>query len=638
VRFTLFLARSIHTPLLCSALLAGLPLAAQTIGVVQTTGDGTTDLLTPQPSLTFSSTQTSSQYTIAVTDGTTRQTWDGVGAAMSASSAYVLSNLGSQEATIIGDLFSPSSGIGLNLIRVPMGATDFTPPSPGEYNYRQTSGTSFALQSPDTNWIIPQVQAAQAVNAAVQIVLSPWSPPGWMKSLPPPVSNDPLQMYGGQSTFAVVDDVNGEALASYFLSAVQSYQNNYVGVYAVTPQNEPEFNPSYYPSNKVLAGDEYNLVNSYLGSSLSPTGVNIWGYDHNYVDYAFADTVAASSYVAGSAFHCYSQSGETPNPANMTTAHNNSNKPVWMTECTRNTSTSFSSNLQQDEEQSVIGAINNYARGVIYWNAVLNSSNGPVIDSSACTNCWGVVQLNSNNNPVFSPEYYALGHIGKYVVPGAQVITTSQQGNGGVLDVGFRNPDGTIVVVAYNDWSGGSNTVTLSWNGKYANYTIPSGALVTFKWQGTNNVGPVLANTNYQIENVGSAKCIDATNSGVTNGTVVQQYTCGSNQPNQGWQFVATTAGNYRIVNRNSMKNAQVIDAINRGNTSGTKLQTYLWSQGTNQQWVPTRNASNQYTFKNVNASSLCLAAPNIANNTQLDIETCNGSSSQLWTLSAQTN
>lgn len=620
--------------LLCSALLAGLPLAAQTIGIVQTTADGTTNLLTPQTSISFSSTQTSSQYTITVADGTTRQVWDGVGAAMSASSASVLSNIGSQESTIINKLFSPSAGIGLNLIRVPMGATDFTPSSPGEYNYRQSSGTSFALQSPDTSWIIPQVQAAQGVNAAVQVVLSPWSPPGWMKSTAP--TGDALGMYGGQSTFAASGDSHGTALASYFLSAVQGYQSNYIGVYAVTPQNEPEYSPSTYPSNRVLASDEYNLVNGYLGSALSGTGVNIWGYDHNYVDYAFADTVAGSSYTAGSAFHCYSQSGETPNPANMTTAHNNTGKPVWMTECTRNTSTSFASNLQQDEEQSVLGAINNYARGVIFWNAVLNSSNGPTLNSSACSNCWGVLQLDANNNPVYSPEYYALGHIGKYVAPGANVITTSQQGNGGVLDAGFRNPDGMIVVVAYNDWTGGSNTVTLSWNGKYANYTIPAGALVTFKWQGTNNVGPVLANTNYQIANVGSAKCIDATSSGVTNGTVVQQYTCGTNQANQGWQFVATTGGNYRIVNRNSMKNAQVIDAISHGTTSGTKLQTYLWSQGTNQQWIATKNASNQYTFKN--ASSLCLAAPNTANNTQLDIETCSSATSQLWTLSAQTN
>jgi glucosylceramidase len=616
-----------------------LPLAAQTISVVQTTGDGTTDLLTPQPSLTFSTTQTSSQFTLTVNDTTAKQTWDGVGAAMTASSGYVLSNIGSQESAIITDLFSPVNGIGLNLIRVPMGATDFTPPSPGDYNYQESAGSSFALQSPDTNWIIPQVQAAQGVNAAVQTVLSPWSPPGYLKTTEPGATGtDPYSMFGGQSTFAASGDNNGKALATYYYNAVQGYQSNYVGVYAVTPQNEPEFNPSYYPSNKLLAGDEYNLVNSYLGSALSGTGVNIWAYDHNYVDYAFADTVAASSYVAGSAYHCYSQSGETPNPANMTTAYNNTKKPVWMTECTRNTGTSFTSNLQQDEEQSVLGAVNNYARGVIFWNAVLNASNGPVIDSSACTNCWGVLQLNSNNNPVFSPEYYALGHIGKYVVPGALVITTNQQGNGGVIDAGFRNPDGTVVVVAYNDWTGGSNTITLSWNGKYANYTIPSGALVTFKWQGTDSVGPVLANTNYQIANVNSAKCIDATSSGLTNGTVVQQYTCGSNQTNQGWQFVATTGGNYRMVNRNSMKNAQVIDAINKGNTSGTKLQTYLWSQGTNQQWTITKNASKQYTFKNVNASSLCLGASNTGNNTQLDIETCNGSNQQLWTLSAQTN
>ena len=632
------IVRALQGAILCSGVgLCCSPLAAQTIGIVQTTGDGTTDLLTPKASVNFSSTQTASQYTITVNDGVPKQTWDGVGAAMTSSAASVLNTIGTSAAnTILTDLFSPVNGIGLNLIRVPLGASDFTPPSPGEYNYQSTSGTSFALQSPDTSWIIPQVQAAQGINPAVQIVMAPWSPPGWMKTTKP--TGDALGMYGGQSTYAASGDSNGNAFATYLVNAVQAYQTNYVGVYALTPQNEPENPNSNYPTDKVLAGDEYNFVNGYLGPKLSGTGVQLWGYDHNYIDYAFADTVAGSSYVAGSAFHCYAQGSETPDPTNMGTAYSKSGKPVWMTECTRNTTTSFTSNMHQDQTQAVLGAVNNYARGVVFWNLTLNSSNGPVLNSTVCNPnpCWAVDTLNSNNAPQHSPEYYALGHIGKFVVPGAQVITVSSQAvTGGVIDAGWKNPDGTIVVVAYNDWTGGSNTVTLSWNGKYANYTIPSGGLVTFKWQGTTT-GPVAANTNYQIANVGDSKCMDATSAGVTNGTVLQQYTCGTNQTDQGWQFVATTNGNYRMVNRNSMSHAQVIDAISRGTAVGTKLQTYLWSQGTNQQWTITKTGS-QYSFKNVNAG-LCLAAPSTANNVQLDLETCSSTGQQLWTLSAQTN
>ena len=545
--------------------------------------------------LNFSSTKPSNiQFQLNVTDGTPLQTWDGVGAAMTASTAYVLSavnsNNSSNYSTLLNDLFSPSNGIGLNLLRIPLGASDFDPPNVGanngEYNFQPTQSSTFALQTQDTSYLIPQTMAAQGINPAVQSVLSPWSPPGWMKSSGSKGS-DALQMYGN-NTYSTINSTNGPEIASYLAQSVTSYEGQYVAVYALTPQNEPLNPTANYPAQGLQQGDEANLVNYlFQQSAFTNSGAQLWGFDHNTANYTYAEYIANNTAANGSAFHCYSQDGKGDdiNPANLGATTSNTKKPVWMTECTRISSTGGASNLKQDEEQSVLNAVANGARGVIYWNAVLQND-GPVLNSNVCTSCLGVVNLDSNFTISYSPEAYALGHIGRFVIPGAQVVTANQQGTGGVIDAAFRNPDGSIVVVAYNDYSGGNNAVTIAWNNQYATYSIAPGALVTFKWQGTSNIGPVLANTNYQIANVSSSKCIDATSSGVANHTVIQQYTCGSNQQNQGWQFVATTGGKYRLVNRNSMSHAQVIDAVNKGTSAGTKLQTYLWSQGANQQWI----------------------------------------------------
>ncbi len=63
-------------------------------------------------------------------------------------------------------------------------------------------------------------------------------------------------------------------------------------------------------------------------------------------------------------------------------------------------------------------------------------------------------------------------------------IYTNAQSDGGILNVAFRNPDGTIVVVAYND-SPDDSTITVNWDSKNFNYPLAAGSMVTFKWAGS---------------------------------------------------------------------------------------------------------------------------------------------------------
>ncbi len=607
---------------LLAALAHATSLFGQSVSVTVTSADQS-KLLAPQANISFG-TGGNGSYTINVNDSLTYQTWDGVGAAMSDSAAVTIGALSSSAQTsLMQSLFSPTGGIGLNFIRDPMGATDFS--ASGAYSYDDNGPdpnlNNFSI-SHDLQHIVPLIKQAQGINPAVRVMSNPWSPPAWMKN------NG--SMYGGTFNSGAYSN----SLAQYFVKYVQAYQGQNVPIYALSVQNEPLFSTSVYPSESLPAADEAGFITYNLGPALANAGlgaVKIFGYDHNWDNTSYPEQVAGSPYVTGSAFHCYG--GDVSNEA---VVRNATNKDTWFTECTRIASQSFGQNLKQDAEQLIIGAPRNTARSIIFWNVALNQNYGPTIGPGTCTNCLGVVNVNTSSGAIaYSPEYYSLGHIGKFVVPGAVNINTNSQTNGGILDVAFRNPDGTIAVIAYND-SPNTSTITINWNNRNADYTLAAGSFATFKWQGNNGI-PISSTGYYQIVNVNSGLCVDATGFGTANGTAVQQYTCGNGQSNQVWQFVPTDSGYFRLVSKGGASNEEVWDVTGGGTGNGVPIQTYLWSEGANQQWQPVSLGNGQWKFV-ARSSGSCLDVPSAskANNVVLDQYTCNGTNAQAFTLQAR--
>lgn len=610
--------------LLLAATIVPTTLLAQTITVALTTADQHNQL-TPQPNISFGPGGAGS-FVINVNDSKTYQTWDGVGAAMTDSAATVISALNpSVQNTLMQNLFSQTTGVGLNFIRVPMGASDFS--ASGAYSYDDNGPdpnlNNFSIAH-DLQKIIPLIKQAQSINPSVRLVAAPWSPPAWMKN-----NNS---MYGGTFNSGAYSN----SLAQYFVKFVQGYQAQYVPVYALSVQNEPLFSTTTYPSESLPQADEAGFISYNLGPALANAGlgsVKIFGYDHNWDNVSYPEQVAGSPYVTGSSFHCYSG-----DPSAEATVRNATNKDTWFTECTRIYTQSFTQNLKQDAEQLIIGGPRNSARSIIMWNVALDQNYGPTLNSGVCRTCLGVVNVNTASGALqYNSEYFAMGHIGKFVIPGALNIDTNSQGNGGILDVGFRNPDGSIAVIAYND-SSSNTTITLNWNNRNVDYPLAAGSMVTFKWQGNNGVG--FSSTGYYtISNANSGLCVDAAGFGTTNGTALQQYACGNGQSNQQWQLVPTDSGYFRMVSRGGAANEQVWDITGGPSATGntTPIQTYLWSQGTNQQWMPVSLGNGQWKFVARNSGS-CLDVPGAsrANNTVLDLYTCNNTGAQAFYLNAQ--
>ena len=143
----------------------------------------------------------------------------------------------------------------------------------------------------------------------------------------------------------------------------------------------------------------------------------------------------------------------------------------------------------------------------------------------------------------------------------------------------------------------------------------------------------------YYIVNKNSTLCVDASAWGYTDGTVIQQYTCGGAQTNQEWQFQPTDGGYYEIVNRNALSTAglRVVLQVTGGpwaTADQVGIQLWDYAGATNQQWMPVSVGNGVYKFVARN-SSKCLDVPDASSAVLIPLQQydCNGTAAQSYTL-----
>jgi glucosylceramidase len=72
--------------------------------------------------------------------------------------------------------------------------------------------------------------------------------------------------------------------------------------------------------------------------------------------------------------------------------------------------------------------------------------------------------------------------LAKFVVPGAHRIDSNSFAHGSIEDVAFENPDGSIVLLALNSGTGNAG-FTVFWKNQTFKYSLPAGAVATFRWK-----------------------------------------------------------------------------------------------------------------------------------------------------------
>ena len=74
-------------------------------------------------------------------------------------------------------------------------------------------------------------------------------------------------------------------------------------------------------------------------------------------------------------------------------------------------------------EEICLGTVNNWARGAIVWNLMLDANRGPN-RPKGCTNGFGTVDIDATyKNITRNSYYYIIAHMAGVVKPGAKRIT-----------------------------------------------------------------------------------------------------------------------------------------------------------------------------------------------------------------------
>jgi glucosylceramidase len=437
---------------------------------------------------------------IVVDPTLTFQAMRGFGGAITDSSAAVLYGLSPavREATM-RSLFDPVTGDGLDYLRQPIGASDFVTTAAYTYDDLPAGQTDYQQRgfsiAHDQAQILPLLREAQAINPRLQIIATPWSPPAWMKTSG--------SLIGGR----LIDSPRVyRSYALYLLKFVEAYKANGVTVDTITVQNEPQNRtPSGYPGTDMPSWQEEKVVED-LGPMLRDAGLRtrILAYDHNWTEHpndvaatppdetadinAYPQNVLnspAATWISGVAYHCY-----YGDPSAMTTLHNQfPDKAIYFTECSGSQSSdpanTFSDTLKWHARNLIIGATRNWAETVINWNLALDPSGGPHV--GGCGTCTGIITVGPGNSVTNNAEYYTLGHLARFVKPGAVRIASTSFGttgwNGQIMDVAFRNPDGSTALIVHNE-NDNSRTFAVRQGDQAFTYTLPGGALATFTWRG----------------------------------------------------------------------------------------------------------------------------------------------------------
>ncbi|MFF5142267.1 discoidin domain-containing protein [Streptomyces sp. NPDC013157] len=453
---------------------------------------GSNQWVAKQKAVSFQTQPATNPLTIKVDDSVRYQKITGFGAALTDSSAYLINKLPtSGRNTLMQKLFSPSAGIGLSMVRSPMGATDFT--ATGNYSYDdmpagQTDPTlaHFSIKH-DAAYIIPELKQALALNPGIKVTSTPWSPPGWMKT-------------SGSMIGGTLLDTDYSALAGYFVKYIQAYGKAGVPISYVTPQNEP-LNAPTWPGTYLTPSQETKLVKE-MGQAFAAKDLStkILAWDHNWDVPSYPESIyndpTTAKYAVGSGFHIYSGS-----PIYQTLTHDDyPNKQIYLTEATGGV-------WQADQQVAfhdaldtwMIDTTRNYANGSMLWNIALDPSMGPLnSDTNGIGECRGLVTIDPASGEVtYNPDYYALAQVTKFVKPGAHRIYSNTFGAGSVNDVAFQNPDGSKVLVAYND-SNAAKTISVADGTQSFNYMLNAGNAATFTYSGPTQSGTTPAAGNVE--------------------------------------------------------------------------------------------------------------------------------------------
>jgi glucosylceramidase len=337
--------------------------------------------------------------------------------------------------------FDAADGHGYTLGRVHMNSCDF---ALGNYAHVEQA-EDFALESfsieRDRRVLLPFIKAALRVAARpIQLLVSPWSPPAWMKS------------NGAMNNGGRLRPECRAAWAQCYVRFIRAYEAEGVPVWGVSVQNEPAATQRW-DSCIYSAEEERDFVRDHLGPALHGAGlgqIKIVVWDHNrdvMVERAsvmYSDAEAAS-YVWGTGFHWYGEDHFD----HLQLVHDAwPDKHLLFTEgCQEGGPHHGSWAVAERYARSMINDLNRWTVGWIDWNLLLDATGGPNHVGNLCSA--PILADAAGAALVHQPSYWAIGHFARFIRPGARRVLCAASRQD-LEATAFVNPDGSTATVVLN--------------------------------------------------------------------------------------------------------------------------------------------------------------------------------------------
>lgn len=371
------------------------------------------------------------------------QTIHGFGGALTESAGYVLSKMPASEMTAILDAYYGENGLGYSCARSHIDSCDF---SLGHYealtDERGTSLESFSLERAE-RYVLPLIMAANsAAGGALPMMLTPWSPPAFMKT------------NGERNNGGFLLPEYYALWAAYICRTVLAYRARGINVCMLSVQNEPKA-VQIWDSCIFTADAEKVFIRDYLAPALKAAGLHdmellIW--DHNKERaYDRAKEVISddemAALVSGVAVHWYS--GDHFEALDLIKRRFPDKRLVFSEACVEYLVVKEQNALSNAKmyAHEIIGALNHGLDTFMDWNIALDLSGGP---NHAGNYCAAPIMCDIEKGTwqkQLSFEY--IGHFSRHIKPGAKRIGFSRFSS--LLEcTAAQNPDGSLVAVIMN--------------------------------------------------------------------------------------------------------------------------------------------------------------------------------------------
>lgn len=370
------------------------------------------------------------------------QTFEGFGGSLTEAAAYTWHTMPQKRREEFMEACFGESGLGYTQARM---AIDSCDACLGNYaaleDEKDREMKSFSIGR-DEQYILPFWKAAQkAAGEPIWVMMSPWSPPAFMKT-----NGD--KNHGGR----LREEYKG-MWADYLCRFLESYRQKGVALKRISVQNEPAavqiWDSCVYSAEEEKAFLKDHLYPALCAHGLADLEIYIWDHNKERLLERAMRTIDGDTdkMITGMAFHWYS--GDHFEALQMAHEKFPDKKLLFSEGCVEYSKFAGKDQLADARMygHDITGDLNHGACAFIDWCILLNEKGGPnhvdnFVDAP-------IMYDKEKDRMEKKLSYYYIGHFSRAIVPGSVRIGFSRYTD--KLDVtAFLRPDGQVAVVLMN--------------------------------------------------------------------------------------------------------------------------------------------------------------------------------------------